>query len=125
MPLTEVGRFRDKKGRIPISEWLDDLKVHRSKIYAKCLAWISELAMKGNQLRRPFGEHLENGIYELRVKFGTQNYRMLYFFHGSNIAVLTHGFTKEDVVPPKEITFEKQCRVLVKENASKHTVDWS
>ena len=31
------------------------------------------------------------------------NYRVLYFFHGTDIAVLAHGIVKERVVPPKEI----------------------
>lgn len=28
---------------------------------------------------------------------------MLYFFHGQNIVILTHGLTKEDKVPDMEI----------------------
>ena len=40
---------------------------------------------------------LRNGIYELRAKVGTVNYRVLYFFCGSNVACLSHGLTKGQV----------------------------
>ncbi len=31
------------------------------------------------------------------------NYRILYFFSGRQVAVLSHGILKEDAVPPIEI----------------------
>jgi hypothetical protein len=31
------------------------------------------------------------------------NYRLLYFFHGQNVAVLAGGLAKENQVPPIEI----------------------
>lgn len=57
----------------------------------------------GHELRRPEADLLRGGIYELRVRLGTVNYRMLYFFHGRLAAVVSHGLTKEKVVPPAEI----------------------
>ncbi len=46
---------------------------------------------------------LRNNRYELRVRVGRKNHRILYFFHGRNIIVLSNGLTKEKVVPPWEI----------------------
>jgi hypothetical protein len=31
------------------------------------------------------------------------NFRLLYFFHGTTVAVLSHGIVKERLVPPREI----------------------
>ena len=31
------------------------------------------------------------------------NYRMLYFFHGTQVVVISHGLVKEREVPPREI----------------------
>ena len=45
---------------------------------------------------------MRNGIYELRVRHRSVNYRMLYFFH-NRIAVISHGLTKEDIVPARKI----------------------
>jgi hypothetical protein len=85
---------------VPLLQWLDLVP---EKVREKCLFRIRRLAMLGHQLRRPEADYLRDGIYELRVGFRGQNYRMLYFFHGTVAAVLSHGLTKEDQVPPKEI----------------------
>ena len=46
---------------------------------------------------------MRDGIYELRARSGNINYRLLYFFHGQNVAVLAHGLTKEAEVPTADI----------------------
>lgn len=57
----------------------------------------------GRQLRRPEADYLRDDIYELRSRLGSVNYRVLYFFHGRNVAIVSHGFTKETEVPSREI----------------------
>jgi len=57
----------------------------------------------GHELRRPYSDLLRDGIHELRARRGRVNYRMLYFFHGNDIAVVTHGLAKETAVPPADI----------------------
>ena len=42
-------------------------------------------------------------LKELRARLGTVNYRILYFFHGRNVAVLAHAITKENEIPVVEI----------------------
>lgn len=55
-------------------------------------------------MRRPYADYLRDGIYELRVKFSSNNYRVLYFFVVRERIVLTHGFVKKsNKVPEKEI----------------------
>jgi len=46
---------------------------------------------------------LRDGIHELRIRFGSVNYRLLYFFWGRKAAVLVHALTKEAAVPGKDI----------------------
>lgn len=48
-------------------------------------------------------DFLRDGIYELRKKRLNINYRILYGFCGKNAVLLSHGCTKEDKVPSKEI----------------------
>ena len=57
----------------------------------------------GYELRPPEADLLRDGIYELRARLGTVNYRILYFFHGRNVAVLAHAITKEHEIPNLEI----------------------
>jgi phage-related protein len=75
-------------------------------------------------LRRPEADYLRDGIYELRIRFRSTNYRVLYFFYGSQIVVLTHGLTKERAVPPVEI--ERALRLRRKFEAAPqiHIFPW-
>ena len=122
MPRTEVRVFRKDDGTCPFTDWFDDLETSEPKAYANCLARILLLAECGHQLRRPHADYLERGIYELRTKKGRVHYRILYGFHGSHIAVLTCGCTKEKRVDPKDIEYAVECMGQVKRDAATHTV---
>lgn len=62
--------------------------------FAKCIVRIQRLAQLGHELRRPEADLLRDEIYELRAKHGHVQYRILYFFHGRETAVLAHALTK-------------------------------
>jgi len=64
---------------------------------------------------------LRDGVYELRTKVGKVNYRILYGFVGSNIALLAAGLTKEKKVPSKEIEQALACIAKYKENPAAHS----
>jgi len=100
MARTEVVIYQDKKGQVPLLDWLDNLPV---KVQDKCVALVERLAQSGHELRRPHCDFLERGIYELRARYGNVNYRILYAFVGQNIVLLSHGLLKERKVPKKEI----------------------
>jgi len=67
--------------------------------WANCRAKIELLGNFGHELRRPAADFLRDGIYEFRAKQGRVQYRILYFFHGRNVAILAHCLTKEEHVP--------------------------
>ena len=46
---------------------------------AKVLGIINVLEEKGNRLREPYSKHLDDGIFEIRGKVGTDITRVLYF----------------------------------------------
>lgn len=121
MPATTVKFFRETDGDVPVLEWLDELRRRNRRAFAKCVVRVERLAEMGHELRRPEADMLEDGIYELRVRDQRVNYRMLYFFHGKNIAILAHALTKEKRVPPAAIELAKQRRELVRQNSAKHT----
>jgi phage-related protein len=73
------------------------------RVQLKCHARIARLADLGHELRRPEADYLRDGIYELRSTCQGIHYRLLYFFAGQSIVVLSHGFKKEREVPSKEI----------------------
>ena len=100
MPPTEVMFFQEEDGSVPLLEWLDRLP---AKAQAKCVARLKRLEDLGHELRRPEADYLRDGIHELRASLGGVHYRILYFFHGNIAAVVSHGITKEQRVPPREI----------------------
>jgi len=104
VPETRVVFYQDEKGEVPVLEWLKILLKQDRKGYANCVARIQLLASSGYELRRPVTDYLRDGIYELRAKHIRVQYRILYFFHGQNVAILAHAITKEeDRVPDTDI----------------------
>lgn len=120
MPQTKVVLFREADGSVPLLEWLDGLP---KKSQSKCLAGIQRLRALGHELRRPEADYLRDGIYELRVRTGNVNYRILYFFHGTQALVISHGIKKERVVPPAEIERTIQRRATFLKNPKLHTYE--
>lgn len=96
---------------VPIRDWL---KKQAPKVQIKCLAYLAQLQAKGHELRRPTADLLRDGIYELRPSCQGVHYRILYFFAGSNIVVVSHGLKKESEVPPAEISraIERKSRFM-------------
>lgn len=69
------------------------------------------IEMNGSLLRGPYSEPLDDGIFELRTKQGSDLTRVLYFFFVGNKAVLTNGFTKKTQKTPKlDIEIAKRYR---------------
>ena len=65
------------------------------KLRAKTLRNISLLAKVGMVLKEPESLKLDDGIFEIRTKVGTNLTRVLYFFYIGKKAVLTNGFVKK------------------------------
>ncbi len=103
MPETQLFFYQEKNGDAPALDWLVKLRGRDTKAYATCVAKIRLLAAFGHELRRPTADLLQDDIYELRARRGRVNYRILYFFHGKDVAVLTCGLTKEKKVPAGDI----------------------
>src|SRR5712692_9901566 len=99
MPRTEVV-FYAEDGKAPVREWLRTLPV---KAQIKCLAYLSQLENRGHELRRPQADSLRNGIHVLRPSYAGVHYRILYFFAGKDVVVVSHGLIKEATVPAVDI----------------------
>lgn len=104
----EIKFYKDQAGKIPVRDFLDSLDV---KMRQKMLRSIQALQDMGVSLRMPLSEALDDGIFELRAKIGTNISRVMYFFVIGNRAVLTHGFVKKtQKTPPREIERAKKIR---------------
>ena len=116
MPQSEVVFFREG-GAVLFEQWLKTLPV---KAQAKCLAHLHLLRSQGHELRRPIADYLRDGIYELRPTYQGINYRILYFFSGKNIIVVSHGISKEREVPVVEIDRAIERKKKYQANPNSH-----
>jgi phage-related protein len=123
MPKTQVVFYRKQEGGSPVVEWLQELKETNEKAWANCRVRIEQLAASGHELRRPAADFLQDGIYELRAKQGHVQYRVLYFFHGRNVAILAHSLTKEDEMPDVDIERAIARKKLFVANPTEHTYE--
>jgi len=103
MPATVVVFYQEQAGVSPVMAWLTELRETNVKAFLKCRTAVARLAQLGHELRRPEADYLREGIHELRVRLGSVNYRLLYFFHGRTVCVMAHGLTKEAAVPAVDI----------------------
>ncbi|MDC0934808.1 type II toxin-antitoxin system RelE/ParE family toxin [Pirellulales bacterium] len=118
MPRTELVLYQEADGTVPIADWLAALP---EKARIKCRVRLGRLAELGHELRRPEADFLRDEIYELRVGLNHVNYRMLYFFHGKEVVVVSHGLTKRKVVPPKEIEDAVKRKKEFEKDPASHT----
>ena len=121
MPRTELIFFLDEDGSVPVRDWLLELRGKNRRAFAKCIDKIGLLSEQGHELRRPHADILRDGIYELRARSGNVNYRILYFFHGQNVAVLDHALTKEAKVPAKDIERAIRRKQIFEKNPDGHS----
>jgi hypothetical protein len=78
MPFARIYFYREKEeGLVPFLDWFKTLQ---RKARMKCQRQLILLQDLGYELRRPHGDYLRDDIYELRVRVGRVNYRLLYFF---------------------------------------------
>jgi hypothetical protein len=106
-----------------VVEWLTALRRSDRRAYAKCVARIQRLAEAGHELRRPEADYVRDGLYELRARQGHVNYRILYFFHGRNMAILAHALTKEGEIPEADLERARRRKDAFAHDPERHTYE--
>lgn len=91
--------YKTVGGDSPVEDFLDGLD---SKMRAKMLMSIRIVKEMGFQTRMPYSSELEDGIFELRAKAGSDISRVLYFFMVGRRLVLTNGFIKKTQKTPRD-----------------------
>ncbi|MEW6349567.1 MAG: type II toxin-antitoxin system RelE/ParE family toxin [Thermodesulfobacteriota bacterium] len=121
MPKVELILYKEDDGTIPLLEWLKDLSPQERD---KCMAKIRWLGAFGYELRRPVADYLRDGIYELRIRRGRVNYRILYFFFGTMAVVICHGLSKEGRVPERDIEKAAERKRQFEADPAPHMFIW-
>ena len=89
----EIILYDTEDGRCPVQELLDSLE---PELLAKTLRTIDLLEMNGPLLCEPYSKPLENGIFELRTKQGSDITRVQQNMTQKDLSAKT-GITQADI----------------------------
>ena len=88
--------------RIPVQEYLESLS---QKEQVKIGKYINYLREQKGVLDDPYTRHIRDKLRELRVDFGKNRHRILFFtFVGKNIILLSAFLKRTEKTPESEIT---------------------
>lgn len=93
-----VDFYKTKDNIAPVEEFLKSLD---PKMLAKAMHELNILQEFGTNLREPHSKPIKDGIFELRIKTGSNISRIFYFFRIGNKIILTNGFIKKSQKAPK------------------------
>jgi phage-related protein len=92
--------------------FLDFYKSLDEKIQEK-IDWVFEIVKTADHIPKKFFDHLtgSNGLFEIRIEFESNIYRVLCFFDKGNLVILINSFQKKtQKTPPKEIVLAEKLK---------------
>jgi len=97
-----VNFYRLLNGNSPIEEFLDSLSSKQAQKVLWVLQLIEDLEIVPQQYFKKLVD--AEGLWEVRIQFGNDIFRLLGFFDGGSLLILTNGFAKKtQKTPPQEI----------------------
>jgi phage-related protein len=97
-----INFYRLPNDQSPVEKFLDSLTGKQ----AQKVLWVLQLIEELEKIPRQYFKKLVDSedIWEVRTQFGNDIFRLLGFFDGGNLLILTNGFAKKtQKTPPKEI----------------------
>lgn len=97
--MREIHFYKMPSGESPIEEFLDSLTGKQ----AQKVVWVLQLIEEIEQVPTSYLKKLVNtdDIWEIRAQQGNNIFRLLGFFDGGKLIVLTSGFQKKTQKTPK------------------------
>jgi phage-related protein len=95
-----VNFYRTESGNCPVEDFLDSLSGKQAQKVVWVLRLIEELdIVPGQYLKKLVNTE---DIWEVRVQFGGNIFRLLGFFDGLTLLILTNGFAKKGQKTPRQ-----------------------
>ena len=91
--------YRHKNDRSEIFNYFSSLD---KKVRAKIITYVVRLVASNYKLGMPYCRHIEDKIWELRVDFDKNFYRIFYFAFTKDAVLLLHGFSKKTNKTPRQ-----------------------
>jgi phage-related protein len=109
LPVRVIEFYQTASGTRPVDEFLDSiLDQHAQKV-----AWVLRLVERLDRVPEQYFKKLvgTDQLWEIRVQAGGKAYRLLGFFDGPVLLILTGGFVKrQQRTPRREIGLAQQRR---------------
>ncbi len=98
--MREVNFYKSSSGKSPIIDFLDSL----SGKQAQKITWVLGIIEESRIVPKQYFKKLINtdNIWEVRVISSSNIFRLLGFFDGNNLVILTNGFVKKTQKTPKK-----------------------
>ncbi len=98
--MREILFYRTLAGKSPIDDFLDAL----SSKQARKVAWVLNLVEELEIIPKQYFKKMTNtdDLWEVRVKAGSDIFRLLGFFDGAKIVILSHAFQKKTQKTPRQ-----------------------
>ncbi len=106
----EIDFYQDSQGNIPAQDFICQ---QSAKVEAKILRYIDLLQDFGLSLGQPYIEKLTGSdVWELKIRYSSNRYRILYFAFSGRRFVLLHAFLKKTTKMPKNELEIAQNRIF-------------
>ena len=98
--MKEINFYRAESGKSPVEEFLDNLTAKQ----AKKVVWVLNMVEEHIIVPSKYFKKMVNtdNLWEVRVNLGSNIFRILCFFDGSEIIVLTRAFQKKTQKTPRQ-----------------------
>ena len=95
-----VNFYRTSSGNCPVEDFLDSLSGKQAQKVIWVLRLIEELDVVPTQYLKKLVN--TDDIWEVRIQFGGNIFRLLGFFDGRTLLILTNGFAKKSQKTPRQ-----------------------
>lgn len=109
--MRRINFFTTESGNKPVQEFLDSL----SDKQAEKILWVLRLVREYEKVPRQYLKKLINtdGLWEVRTVQSGSTFRLLGFFDGNELIILTNGFQKKtQKTPKKEIVLAQKRKKI-------------
>lgn len=99
--MTEKKKYREV---IAYKDYFNDFYSKQTLKVKKKVIWTLQVIEEIERIPKTYLKHLEgtDGLYEIRIKFTSNIYRIFCFFDKGKLVVLANGFRKKSQKTPKK-----------------------
>lgn len=95
----EIVYYEDKYGKSSVGEFLDKLSIENKVLFNQTSKALEKLKNRFYH-KEPLSKYIESGLWEVRIKAGTDILRIFYTFKKGKVIILLHVFIKKSQKTP-------------------------